>query len=91
MEGDRSENADGNSVRIGFPVRCHYRGGHRSLGSHGVHMWIRDSRIGFGELRLTHWIPLGDVASVDVKERQVGGSESQVLMAQASSVCHEFS
>lgn|SRR5665213_2932665 len=82
MDDGRSANTDGDSVHIGFPVRCHYRGGHRSLGSHGVHLWIRDGRIGFGELRLTHWLPLSDVSSVDVKERQVGGSESQVLMAQ---------
>jgi hypothetical protein len=82
VDSDRSANAVSDSVFIGFPVRCHYRGGHRALGRHGVHLWIRDGRIGFGELRLTHWIPLSDVSSVDVKERQVGGSEGMVLMAQ---------
>ena len=81
MNSGQSAKSGGDSVHIGFPVHCRYRGGHRSLGSHGVHLWIQDDGIGFGELRLTHSIPLSDVASIDVQERQMGGSESQVLMA----------
>ena len=81
MAPDQSTNTDDDTVHIGFPVKCRYRGGHRSLGSHGVHLWIRDGRVGHGELRLTHWFPLSDVTSVDVKERQVGGSAETTMMA----------
>jgi hypothetical protein len=69
------------TVHIGFPVRCRYRGGHAALGSHGSHLWIRDGRIGHGELRLTHSVPLTDVATVAVEVRRVGGSEARTLMA----------
>ena len=82
MESDPSQDADDDSVFIGVTVRCHYRGGHRLLGSHGVHLWIKDGRIGHGQLRLTHSIPLSDVASVDVKERREGGSEGKILLAE---------
>lgn len=82
MEGDPPENADDDPVFIGFPVRCHYRGGHRVLGRHGVHLWIKDGRLGYGQLRLTHSISLSDVSSVDIEERQEGGSEGKILMAQ---------
>lgn len=80
MKVDPTENADDDSVFIGFPVKCHYRGGQRALGSHGVHLWIKDGSLGYGQLRLTHSIPLSEVSSVDVKERQVGGSEEKILM-----------
>lgn len=82
MEPDPSGDADGDSVFIGLSVRCRYRGGHRLLGSHGVHLWIKDDRIGYGQWRLTHSIPLGDVSSVDVQERREGGSEGKFLMAE---------
>jgi len=82
MAADKPTNTDHDTVHIGFPVKCRYRGGHRSLGSHGVHFWTTAGRLGHGELRLTHSIPLSDVTSVDVKERQVGGSEETTMMAQ---------
>lgn len=79
MEADPSEHDD-DSVVIGFSVKCRYRGGHRVLGSHGVHLWIRDGRIGHGEWRPTHSIPLSEVSSVEVQERQEGGSAEKFLM-----------
>jgi hypothetical protein len=69
------------TVKIGFPVKCHYRGGHRSLGRHGIHLWIREGTIGYGRLKLAHGFPLSEVASVDVKEREFGGSDAQVFFA----------
>lgn len=72
------------SVRIGFPVECRYRGGNTTLGPHGAHLWIHGDRIGHGELKLTHGIPLRDVTSVDVKQREVGGTDAQVLYAPAA-------
>lgn len=72
----------GDQVFIGLSVRCRYRGGHHLLGSHGVHLWIRDDRIGHGRWRLTHSIPLSDVSSVDVRERREGGSEEKILLAE---------
>jgi hypothetical protein len=69
------------SVKIGFPVKCHYRGGHTSLGKHGTHLWISQGKIGHGERKLTHGFPLSDVSSVDVKEREFGGSDSQVFFS----------
>jgi hypothetical protein len=65
----------GDSVRISTPVVCRYYGGLDALGTHGHHFWIHDGRIGHGELRLTHGIPLADVASVGLSEREGGGSE----------------
>lgn len=82
MEDDPTEDAGDDRVFIGFPVKCHYRGGHRVLGNHGVHLWIKDGRLGHGQLSLTHSIPLGDVSSVDIVERHEGGSEGKILMAQ---------
>ena len=38
-------------------------------------------RIGYGELRLTHGFPLSEVSSVDVKEREFGGSDAQIFFA----------
>jgi hypothetical protein len=69
------------TLKIGFPVKCHYRGGHKSLGKHGTHLWINQGTIGYGEVRLTHGFPLTDVSSVDVKEREFGGSDEQIFFA----------
>jgi len=73
---DKSVNGE-----IGFPVTCEYRGGNPGLGRHGRHLWIEDGKIGHGELSLTHSIPLVSVTSVDVSEREFGGTEAQTLMA----------
>jgi hypothetical protein len=69
------------TVRIGFPVKCHYRGGHKSLGTHGAHLWISRGEIGYGELNLTHGIPLTAVSGIDVKEREFGGSDAQAFFS----------
>jgi hypothetical protein len=69
------------SAKIGFPVACEYRGGNLALGKHGRHIWIQNGEIGHGSLRLSHGIPLAGVTSVEVTERQVGGSNAQTLMA----------
>lgn len=68
-------------MKIGFPVKCHYRGGHKSLGEHGRNFWISEDAVGYGELRLTHGFPLNEISSVDVKEREFGGSDAQVFFA----------
>lgn len=68
-------------VRIVFPVTCTYRGGHSALGKHGRHFWIQDGKVGHGEFHLRHSIPLSEVASVEVTERQLPGREAQTLMA----------
>jgi hypothetical protein len=68
-------------VKFVFPVHCEYRGGNRALGRHGKHFWIEDGHIGHGGLRLTHSLPMTDVASVDVAEREVGGSQVGSLLA----------
>lgn len=80
---DSSKHSKDNTikVKIGFPVKCHYRGGHKSLGKHGVHLWISQGRIGYGEGRLTHGFPLSEVSSVDVKEREFGGADEQIFIA----------
>jgi hypothetical protein len=69
------------SVKIAFPVECHYRGGNASLGRHGRHFWIKDGRVGHGELGPTHAVPITSVASIEVEERQVGGSEEKILVS----------
>jgi hypothetical protein len=68
-------------VQIGFPAKCQYRGGSEHLGRRGRRLRIKDGRIGHGVFRLARSIPLTDVASVDVTERQVGGTDAQTLMA----------
>ena len=68
-------------VRIGFPVKCRYRGGSERLGRRGRRFRIQDGRIGYGAFGFSHAIPLTDVASIEVGERQVGGAEAQTLMA----------
>ncbi len=65
-------------AKVSFPIHCRYRGGNAALGAHGMHLWITDGRIGHGELKLTHGIPLADVQSVEVSERRVGGADVQI-------------
>lgn len=77
--GGGSEKA--RSVSISFPVKCLYRGGHTALGGHGRHFWIEDGAIGYGDLKLSHSIPLNTVTSIEVTERQVGGTEAQTFFA----------
>jgi hypothetical protein len=69
------------SVRFTFPIHCVYDGGNPQLGCHGRHLWIKEGRIGHGELELTHSIPLAEVVSVEVAPRDGGGVEEQTLMA----------
>lgn len=69
------------SITIGFPVKCVYRGGHAELGKHGKHFRIEDGRIGHGEFKLSHSIPLDSVASVEVEEHEFGGSRAQTLVS----------
>ena len=77
----KHESAGADGVVIGFPVRCIYRGGHRSLGRHGKHFRIEGGQIGYGEFSLSHGIPLSDVTSVDVAEQEFGGSGAQTLVS----------
>jgi len=81
VDSDHTPDDERSTVRIGFPVDCRYRGGNASLGTHGTHLWINGGRVGHGELKLTHGIPLRDVTSVDVKQRLFGGTDSQTLFA----------
>jgi hypothetical protein len=69
-------------VKIGILLVCKYYGGNSELGNHGHHFWIDDGRLGHGELALTHSIPLSDVTSIEVTEREVGGSDPTILIAQ---------
>jgi hypothetical protein len=62
------------NVTISFPVECKYVGGHTALGSHGHHFRIDDGRLGHGEFRLTHSIPLSDVVNVTIAQRGVAES-----------------
>jgi hypothetical protein len=62
------------SVSIRFPVECKYVGGHSALGSHGHHFRINDGRLGHGEFRLTHSVPLSDVVSVTIAQRGIAES-----------------
>jgi len=71
----------GESVTIGFPVKCVYRGGHTGLGRHGKHFRIEDGKIGYGEFSLSHSLPLSAVASVEVTEQSFGGSEATTLLS----------
>jgi hypothetical protein len=57
-----------------LPVTCDYTGRILALGRRGKHFWIQDDKIGHGKFRLTHGIPLDDVAEVTITERQIGGS-----------------
>jgi len=67
VESSKTPNDQPGTLKIGFPVKCHYRGGHNSLGKRGTHLWISQGRIGYGEVKLTHGFPLSEVSSVDVK------------------------
>jgi hypothetical protein len=69
------------SVTIGFPVKCVYKGGHSTLGNHGKHFRIEDGKVGYGVFSVSHSIPLSDVASVEVTEHSFGGSEAQTLIS----------
>jgi hypothetical protein len=64
--------------RIGFPVKCEYKGGLAALGRHGRNLWIRDGQIGHGELTLTHGLPLSEVHSVEVAERVFGDTSVEI-------------
>jgi hypothetical protein len=68
------EAASVRSVTISFPDECKYVGGHSALGSHGHHFRIDDGRLGHGEFRLTHSIPLSDVVSVTIAQRGMADS-----------------
>jgi hypothetical protein len=68
-------------VTITFPVHCRYLGGHRALGGRGRHLWIRAGRVGHGNLRLARSIPLTEVASVEVSEREIGGTGRRLVYA----------
>jgi len=81
MGTNRAPSDRSSTLKIGFPVKCHYRGGHTSLGKHGKHLWINQGMVGYGEVRLTHGFPLADVSSVDVKEREFGGTDEQIFFA----------
>jgi hypothetical protein len=72
---------DSRRVTIGFPVRCLYRGGHDALGRRGRTLRINAGRIGWGAVRLTHSIPLADVVTVEVTERQFGGTQASTLVS----------
>jgi hypothetical protein len=69
------------SITIGFPTKCVYRGGHAELGKHGKHFRIEDGKIGYGEFKLSHSIPLDSVASVEVEEHEFGGSQARTLIS----------
>ncbi len=81
MTSNPGRKEDSPSVKIGFPVACEYHGGNKELGSHGRHFWIEGGLVGHGELRLTHGIPLADVTSVEVTEREEGGEQVGTLLA----------
>ncbi len=71
---------DGNGqVSITFPIHCRYLGGHRALGGGGRHLWIGSGRIGHGAFRLTRSIPLAEVTSVEVSEREIGGASPKLV------------
>ena len=60
-------------MRIGFPTKCRYRGGNRSLGGHGRQLWIKNGRIGYGRFRLSRSIPIETVQHVEISERLIEG------------------
>jgi hypothetical protein len=72
-ESESEPDSSGNGT-ISFPVECKYVGGHSALGSHGHHFRINDGRLGHGEFRLTHSVPLSDVVSVTIAQRGVAES-----------------
>lgn len=76
----------GDSITIGFSVKCVYKGGHDSLGSHGKHFRIEDGNVGYGEFSLSHSIPLSAVTSVEIAEYGFGNSQAQTLIGLGTSV-----
>lgn len=76
---ERTDGGPASRASVIFPIPCEYRGGNTTLGRHGRHLWITDGRIGHGELKLTHDIPLSDVRSVEVTERTVGGADIHIV------------
>jgi hypothetical protein len=76
------------TAEIGFPVKCAYKGGIVALGGHGNHLWIRDGKLGHGELSLTHGIPLSSVSSIDVVERATEGSTARPMLAEGVYSAH---
>jgi len=81
VDADRPSGGKSSSVKVGFPVKCHYRGGRKSRGEHGRNLWISQDRVGHGELRLTQGFPLSEVSSVDIKERGFDGSDARFFFA----------
>jgi hypothetical protein len=73
-----ADHAEADRVRIGLPVKCEYKGGLAALGKHGRNLWIRDGKIGHGELKLTHGLPLSEVRSVEVTERVFGETSVEI-------------
>jgi hypothetical protein len=67
--------------KIGFPVKCDYKGGIDALGRHGKHLWITDGKIGHGEFTLTHEIALSSILGVEVMERTTEGAHAQPMLA----------
>ena len=76
---DAGDKDPGGRAKVTFPIHCRYRGGNTALGRHGMHLWITDGRIGHGELKLTHGVPLAEVQSVEVTERSVGGADVSII------------
>jgi hypothetical protein len=74
--------------KIGFPVKCDYKGGISALGERGKHLWIEDGNIGHGEFKLTHKVSLSGVAGVDIIERTTGGADAQPMLAQGVHGAH---
>jgi hypothetical protein len=68
-------------VRIGFPAKCEYRGVSERLGRRGRRFRMQDGQVGHGTFGFSRAVPLTDVTSIEVSERQVGGAEAQTLMA----------
>jgi hypothetical protein len=69
-------------VRIGFPVKCRYRGGNPSLGARGGQLRITDDRIGHGWFLLSRALPIEIVDRVVVTERTIEAAEARPLLAQ---------
>lgn len=74
-----SSDRDVKGVRISFPVKCEYHGDLSELGAHGRNFWIENDQIGHGQVGLAHSMSLSEVASTEVAEREVGGSEGSTF------------
>ena len=73
-EIEEEQDTPGN-VKIAYPVTCVYAGGMKALGKRGNNFRIKDGKLGHGAYSLSHSIPLSDVASIEVVERQIGKSK----------------